>query len=237
MKTFLGSCLFTLTICLATGARAQTADAPAAGDAGHWSISLERLFGIDHVSETESINGVDAGAFHATDFSVFGDPMSSVLTRFSSPRAGFDRFLAHHLSLGAGIGIYRGSESVASLGGLTTNESFQGIFVNPRIGYAARLTSWLAVWPRAGLTIEYSHADETDSDGRVEGAISSYQVAATVEVPLVFTLAPRVALTFGPTLDVSFAGDNRSGLPGTAAMIYETPVTEIGAQAGLEVVL
>ena len=62
--------------------------------------------------------------------------------------------------------------------------------------------------------------------------MSSRMVAATIELPIVFTVMQRLALTVGPALDITFSG--RGGSPG---LTYDEHVTELGIQGGVLIYL
>ena len=111
-------------------------------------------------------------------------------------------------------------------GPLESDVSSTGLAVAPRIGYAARLASWLAIWPRAGISVAYS-------DGEPGGSTSTL-VELTVEVPLVFRVTPHAALTVGPTFDRSLW--TKTTITATEAgqsSSEKDTVTEIGVHAGL----
>jgi hypothetical protein len=213
----------------------RPADAPTIGDPGHWSISLDRLFGFDYMKETTSVSGVDTQTSSSTSFSFFGSPSLLVSSIFGFPRAGVDVFVAPGLSVGTALAVIHGSQDQTPTGGMTTNVSFVGLMAAPRIGYVARLAPSISFWPRAGVSIYYIKLDS--SPGGLSETLHFF--AATVEAPLVFTVAPRAAFTFGPTLDVTFSGgatiDQPSSYGGTAG--GDARVLEIGAQAGFVVTL
>ncbi len=242
MKRFLGWCALAVVIGFSARAGAQAPEeptdgptpAPTVGDAGHWAISLDRVFGFDYTKETASMNGMDAQTNSTTSFSLFGSPPLLASSVFSFPRAGVDLFVAPGLSVGAGLGITHGSEDQTPTGSTTINVSFTGVMVAPRIGYVAHLAPSISFWPRAGVSIYYITLDSSSS-GLNE---TLHFVAATAEAPLVFTIAPRVAFTFGPTFDMTFSSGvsvNQAGYTGSASA--DAKVLEIGVQAGLVVTL
>lgn len=246
MKQLLGWCALALVIGFGARAGAQTPEEPAGapagaltvaptiGDPGHWAISLERAFGFDYVKETQSMGGVDQQTSSATSFSLFSNPLSPLLSAFSFPRAGFDVFVAPGLSLGTSLGVFHGSQSVTPTGGTENSQSFTGVVVTPRIGFVAHLAPSISLWPRAGVSIIY--ASSSSSSNGTDISQTSHLIAGTVEAPLVFTIAPRVAFTFGPTFDISFSGGTSATLYGMSTTVDEK-VLEIGAQAGLLVTL
>jgi hypothetical protein len=245
MRRFLGWCALALVLGFGARAVAQTpeepAGAPTVGDPGHWSISLERLFGFDYAKETVSMGGMDEQTTSATSFSLLSNPVAAVLSSFSFPRAGFDAFVAPGLSLGTALGVFYGSESNTPTGGTSVSESFTGVVVMPRVGYVARLSPSISFWPRAGVSIIYvSVSPSSNAAYAATETQTSHLIAGTLEAPFVFTIAPRVALTFGPTFDMTFSGGRSTTASvsgtGTSSTVDEK-VMEIGAQAGLVVTL
>ena len=243
MKRFLGWCALALVIGFGARAGAQTpeepAGAPTVGDPGHWAISLERMFGFDYAKATASMGGVDEQTTSATSFSLFTNPVAAVLSSFSFPRAGVDAFVAPGLSLGTALGVFHGSESITPTGGTSTSESFTGVVVMPRIGYVAHLAPSVSFWPRAGVSIIYVSVNPSSSGANTTTETeTSHLFAGTIEAPFVFTIAPRIAFTFGPTFDMTFTGGRSVSTSGsTPSVTVDEKVMEIGAQAGLVVTL
>lgn len=204
--------------------------APAAlGEAWHYAISLERAVGYDHVSATQGSYGQDSGTVNgqsttANTFSLFGVPNAGLPAAFSFPRAAFDLFVPHHFSVGIGLGALRGWGSVTPSAGSGGTLSSTGLLAAPRVGYALNLATNITLWARGGITVVYSKI-ETEYGSYHPAPMSSRLVAATVELPVVFTVLPRLALTAGPTLDITFSGH---GLQGNA-----THVNELGVQGGV----
>jgi hypothetical protein len=218
---------------------AEPTGAPTVGDPGHWAISFDRLFGFDYSRETDSMNGVDQQTVSATSFSLFSNREAASLSAFSFPRAAVDVFLGPGLSLGTSLGVVYGSETMTPTGGTATTGTVTGISVTPRIGYVAHLTPSISFWPRAGISVIYvsSSPSGTPPAGSVDTSSTSHLIAATVEAPFVFTLAPRVAFTFGPTFDISFSGSQSATVTGYGTTTIDEKVLEIGAQAGFVVTL
>ena len=243
MKRFLGWWALAVVIGFNARAGAQTPEEPAAaptvGDVGHWAISLDRLFGFDYARDTLSMGGVDQPTVSATSFSLFSNREAAALSAFSFPRAAVDVFVAPGLSLGTSFGVVYGSEAMTPIGGTAASVSVTGITVAPRIGYVAHLTPSLSFWPRAGISVIYvsSSPSGTAAAGAVEESQTSHLVAATVEAPFIFTIAPRVAFTFGPTFDMSFSGKQSVTLTGYGTNTVDERVLEIGAQAGFVITL
>jgi hypothetical protein len=211
--------------------------APTVGEVRHWAISLERGFGFDYVTETQTMNGLTQRTNSATTFSLINDPVADETTAFSFPRLGADLFVAPNLSVGASLGVFAASETFSSPGLTDANRSLKGGLVAPRVGYVARLSPWLSLWARAGLSLIYISTADT-SGGATTSSGSFTLIAATFEAPVVFTVAPRIAFTFGPTVDYAFSGNSKSNATSTyAGSTLDDQVLEIGAQAGLVITL
>ncbi len=218
-------------------AAATPSQAPTVGDVRHWAISLERGFGFDYVTETQSMNGVTQRMNSATTFSLINDPVSDETTAFSFPRLGIDAFVAPSLSVGASLGVFVASETFSSPGLTDADQSLKGALVAPRVGYVARLSPGIALWARAGLSLIYISSNDT-SGGTTTGSGSFTLIAATLEAPFVLTVAPRIAFTFGPTLDYAFSGSSKTdATPGYTGSTLDDRALEIGAQAGLVLTL
>ncbi len=243
MKRSIGWCALALVLGFGARAGAQTpeepAGPPAVGDPGHWAISLERLFGFAYAKSTVSMGGVDEQTTSATTVALFTNPVASLLSSFSFPRAGLDVFVAPGLSLGTALGVFYGSETATPTGGTSSGESFTGIVAMPRVGYVAQLTPSVSFWPRAGISIVYISSSPTNSSTYTSTETeTSHLIAGTVEAPFVITIAPRVAVTFGPTFDMSFTGGRSLTVSGSGQSVtVDEKVMEIGAQAGLVVTL
>jgi hypothetical protein len=212
------------------------APAPAAaafGEAWHYTISIERAFGIDHLSATDSNYGAEVQTISATNFSLFGVPSTGALSVFSFPRAAFDLFVIPDLSVGLALGVLKGSTTVAESGGFSNTESFTGLTAMPRVGYAWHLAPDVALWPRVGISVVYLKTSVTNTFAP-SGDMPAHYVAATVEAPFVFTLVPRVALTVGPTLDITFVGKSAPVIIEAGGQPpYDERITELGVQVGL----
>ena len=117
------------------------------------------------------------------------------------------------------------------------DRSLKGALVAPRVGYVTRLTPGIALWARAGFSLIYISSKDT-SGGATTGSGSFTLIAATVEVPFVFTVAPR-GVTFGPTFDYAFSRRrfNRNRPIGYTGSTLDDRALEIGLQAGLVVTL
>jgi hypothetical protein len=234
-----------LAALLPAPARAQEAAAPVLGDPHHWAVSLERLFGVNYLSDTETMNG-GTQRMSSTGFSFLSETPYADL---ASPRVAFDRLVSHGLSLGAALGVGHGSmtttSSVTSAGPSAVNTTPAGpieissttVLLAPRIGYAARISPRWTVWPRAGAILIYD-----TFDGGI-GAERHHELAATIEAPVAFTVVPRVSLTLGPTFDLLFDWidspllDPTTGGPSGATARSHARLLEIGVQAGLTIVL
>jgi hypothetical protein len=209
-------------------ATAAPAAAATFGEAWHYAISLERAVGYDHVSLTQSSYGQNSvtepsNSTTASNFSLFSVPNTGALAAFSFPRVAFDLFVAPNFSVGIGLGALHGSSSATPSGLDTTTHSFTGLLAAPRVGYALNLATDITLWARGGISVVYSKVETGDFYNT--GPVSSRLLAATIELPVVFTVLPRLALTAGPTLDITFSGHGER--PG------DEHVTELGIQGGV----
>jgi hypothetical protein len=210
------------------------AEALVFGATGHFAVSVERAVGIDYISQTSSRAGQDLQKTTATNVSLFGPPGAGAFSLFSFPRAAFDWFFAPNLSVGLGLGLIHGSVSVTPTGpGSPLDESFTGLLVMPRIGYAWRLAPDIAFWPHAGISIAYLKTSISSYPVPVTEDEPVHYVAVTVEAPFVFTLLPRLALTISATLDVTFNGSQTNNSVDAGSATIDQRVTELGLQAGL----
>ncbi|HLK89063.1 MAG TPA: hypothetical protein VKZ18_04160 [Polyangia bacterium] len=230
ISRLLGGCALLLVVGFTARARAQTpesAEAPTVGDQGHWSLSLERAFGLDYVRATASPAGGTETTSSFTTLSLFGNPPVAALAGFTFPRLAFDASVAPGFTVGAALGLGYGTETQSG-----ASTSFVSVVAAPRVGYVARLSPSIAVWPRVGVSVFY--ASITPATG---GSESLSLFAATIDAPFIITVAPRVAVTFGPTLDVTFSGSAKADLGAYGAGSADAHLLEIGAQAGLVVTL
>jgi hypothetical protein len=209
-----------LAIVCATVAVAKQAAAaePALGDRGHFVLSAERLFGYVHsTAGTTTAGGIETS--QSTDsFTLFTSP-AGASTGYGWPRIALDAFVARNISLGSALGIVH----VSPEGG----NSITGFIVAPRIGYAARLGSHVAIWPRLGFTFVQLSTNPAGAGADV--ALKSY--ALTAEVPVALFVTPDVALTIGPTFDLGIGGSRSIG--GGSA---DSQTNDFGVHAGMIVV-
>lgn len=181
------------------GATSSYALGAEAAPPGSWSVAVERLFGLSRVT----IDPEQGDETTLTSLSVFskvaGEP------GYSAPRLGVDYILGSGVSIGMAFGY----QSISVDGG----EGDAWLFA-PRLGYFARVSSGFAIWPRAGITHIIADAGGGDDSA----------TALTLEAPLELFMAPRVALTLTPLVELGLAGSD-GGIDRT--------VTEIGLQLGI----
>jgi hypothetical protein len=182
------------------GATSSYALGAAAAPPGNWSVAVERLFGLSRVTFDPDVGDETSLTSFSVLAKVGGEPGYSV------PRFGFD----YIIESGASFGIAFGYQSVSFDGA----DGDAWLFA-PRLGYFARVSSGFGIWPRAGIT----HII-VDNGGDVDDSAT----ALTLEAPLEFFLASRVALTLTPLVELGLAGSDG----GT-----DRTVTEIGLQLGL----
>jgi hypothetical protein len=183
------------------GATSAYALGAAAAPPGDWAVAVERLFGLSRTS----VDFDDGNETTTTSLSLFSKVAREI--GYSAPRLGLD-YLA---SSGVSVGLAFGYQAI-SIEGAANGDAF--LFA-PRLGYFARPSSGFGIWPRAGIThIIYDYP----------GGDTETATAITLEVPLEFLLAPRVALVLTPLAEIGIAG-SASGVDRTA--------TELGLQFGL----
>jgi hypothetical protein len=162
-------------------------------------VAVERLFGLSRTNiETDP-----GGETTITSLSLFSKVAGE--SGYSAPRLGFDYLAASGVSVGMAFAY----QSVSVDGG----DGDAWLFA-PRLGYFARPSSGFGIWPRVGIThivLDF-------------GASADTATALTLEAPLEFLLAPRVALVLTPLAEI--------GLSGSAGGVDRT-ITEVGLQLGL----
>jgi hypothetical protein len=162
---------------------------------GDWSVAVERVFGISRVTSDVEPGGTTTTTSVSLLSKVSGD------IGYSAPRLAFDYVTASGLTLGGAIGYQ--SVSVEDADAATA------WLLAGRIGYFARVSSGVGIWPRGGLThVAFEGGDMT---------------ALTLEVPFEFFLDRGVALSLTPHADIGIAGNVGP---------FDRTVTELGLQFG-----
>jgi hypothetical protein len=157
----------------------------------------------------------------SNDFWLLGNPSSATVFDpgvYAAPRVGVDSFVAERLSLGA-------AASVSKFG----RPDHWQLLLAPRLGYAVPLSSRVSLWPRVGFT--YVTALENEF-GAARGTLE----ALTLEVPFVFTVAPRFFVSLAPMADIGLGGSaslsGLAGFPGTNQNI-KLKQSDYGVEGGL----
>lgn len=155
----------------------------------HWSIAVERLFGIGH-----SWGAADTGNQSQATTSVSLGLAYLDHRGYDTPRIGADYICDVGLSFGTGFGVatyHRENES--------TDRSETYWLLAPRLGWFLPIHASLALWPRAGLTLTTSEQEPLGD-----------HTAITVEAPLVWRLAGgTVGLSAAPHLELGYSpGDD-----------------------------
>lgn len=209
---------------------AAPAGDPALGERAGVALSLERLFGVDHVYAWTASNGATTQETTSTSISVFTQGRYAV---YEIPRLAADLFVRRGLSLGTAFSLGSGSQTVTQYPpGSSTTASLTDVLVAPRVGYLAQLGRRWSIWPRAGVTFQFGWGDTPGAPG-YEFSTREYVLLGTMDVPVVFTVVPRVAFTLAPTFDLTLVHQIRlnTGIP--AANLYTAGGFELGLQAGL----
>jgi hypothetical protein len=187
-------------------------------------LSTERLFGYVHTSLTNTIDGVDLTE-NTNSFALFSNPLSAT-TIYSSPRIAVDTFTPYHVSIGGSLAYFHVSDQPP---GAQDEITYSGFLIAPRVGYSAVLGPKVYMWPRVGFTLMKVSVDSAG----VTVSDSTYY-ALTVEVPILFIVAPHVFLSLAPTLDVGLGGSASNSIASSPAssMSNDQTVTSFGFLAG-----
>jgi hypothetical protein len=218
MKTKTGWLILSATLLLGRAASAQGPE-PAFGEAGHFAVSVERMFGYAHTSIDQSTGGLSVNTSVDT-ISLLGNVGTSN-NAYSYPRLAGDFFVAPNISVGAAVGFVHISESPGNM-----NLSGTGFLLAPRAGYAVRINPFVTLWPRAGLTyVRGSSVTIAQADN-----VTISVFALTLEMPIAFRVGPHLYLLAGPSVDIGLAGSTDFGGGGGN---LDTKATDIGLQVGL----
>jgi hypothetical protein len=210
---------------LLASARVEAQEVPSSFGARHQAtISSERLFGFVRSSQTSSSGGIDTTTT-VTSFSLVGN-LLSFTSLYSTPRLALDIFATDRFSLGGSFSFFTVSESSSATGAgpNAVEPSFTGFTFMPRIGYALPLGRSVSLWPRLGFT--YVHLSSSGS-GTTSTDLNLY--AATLEVPVVFTVANHLFFSVAPTLDLGLGGSTSLNVAGTSTSV-DAKETDYGAQ-------
>jgi hypothetical protein len=191
MRNSLRSLCFVAAI-TACSLHATKAFAAAPGD---WSLAVERLFGFSRVTSDFDPGGTTTTTSVSLLAKVRGD------IGYSAPRLAFDYIASSNITFGGAFGYQSISVEEADE---------DGWLLTGRVGYFARVSSGLGLWPRVGIT----HLDFDASDA----------TALSLEVPLEFFLERGIALAVTPHADI--------GLSGNVGSLDRT-LTEIGLEFGV----
>jgi len=192
--------------------------------AGTFSVGVERLSGFVH--SHHSTDGVTAGGFTTAGTSSSADTISllgqDATGPYDLPRIGVDYFFWDNVSLGGSLVLIHTDVSGAAAGVTTTGSGTAFAFM-PRVGYAMMFNEVVGFWPRGGLSYFLDSFDN--------GSIHYFSF--DVDVPFIFELTPTLAITAGPTFDVSFEGKVSNDNPGGGSTSRGTSYWAFGIQGGL----
>lgn len=177
----------------------------------HWSIGVERLFGVNHTWRSADASG-------PTQTTSAGIGLAYQAPQgYDTARVGADYLFELGLSLGTALGY-----ASFALENETRDVRQDYWLIAPRVGWLFQPQPSLAFWPRAGLTLLMP--------GRQP---SSDQAAVTFELPVVWRLSDTpIGLSATPHLDLGFSPgqDAIFGLVST-----EGHVSEVGLSLGASV--
>lgn len=189
------------------------------GQRGQLVLSAERLTGFVHTRMTTSVGG-QSMSDSATTLTLLGNPLGLVASGYAWPRIALDGFVAENVSLGAAVTFFHVSPEEGSS---------TGVVLAPRVGYSARLSPRVAIWPRLGFT----YARVSSSNDTVNLSSKQSLFALTVEAPIVISVVPQGAITVGPTLDLGLGGSRSQTVGGGGETSIDQKFTDFGIQAGL----
>jgi hypothetical protein len=209
----------------------HAASAEELNEAGHFSVGVERLFGVGYTTATVSQNGVESTASE-TSISLLTKPIASPV---AAPRIAFDYFVTNGLSLGIGLGYSTmaiDTKLSGNTGGISISPIGAGIhtfLVAPRVGYAYMFNEHVGLWPRAGVTYTWA---STDTEGSSD-SVSQHSLAVSAEVPLVLSPVPHVAFLLAPTIDYGVSAGTTNHTANMPDRTIDYNPLDIGFHAGV----
>jgi hypothetical protein len=161
--------------------------------------------------------GVTLGWFTLQSSTSEHDGQKSKSTMFQfAPSA--DVFVTDGLSIGGLVGIGRATQNVTGTQGMpgSFESSSTSRRIEPRVGYAFRLSDDLVFWPRLRLGHAWSDTDLGPGATGVLGATSSTSTSSRTwsaggDASLVFVLGRHAAIAAGPQLTYSHAESSDGG--------------------------
>jgi hypothetical protein len=205
-------------------------------------IAAERLFGAyAWRASTTFASGAQASSseLHGSMVNVLvGNTATNspdgVLNPFATPRIGGDLILPFGFTVGTSLGYLSvaGSREDRQPGSASTAATFpQGyaIFVSPRVGWIHSMTSWLGIWPRAGMT----YVTLGDSQGADRTNVHYFTV--TLDPSVVFVPFAHVAVVLGPVFDIGVGGGGETETSGVSQGL-DASFSNLGAAVGSAIV-
>jgi hypothetical protein len=218
----------------------------------HFVLSAERITGIVGWSQTNTRtrttsefdgfpttttvdverSGTDVSLLGAGGF--FDNPLSI-------PRVGLDYIFAGGFTLGGSLGYMATSGKIESpdSGGVVRSEDTPTVDIflfAPRLGVFFSASPNLGIWLRGGITRLGLSSESEDFDD-INGTTTKFTstvtlVDLTLDPQLVFSPAPHVGITVGPTIDIGLSGTvENSGSGGTVE--NDMTASSYGVTAGL----
>jgi hypothetical protein len=188
----------------------------------HFVLSFERLTTVLAWEQTSklpvSTNGVSSG--ETVDITASGTDASLLFgggerTPSSLPRIAFDGIFSGGFTFGGSLGLMSsaGKNKGNALRQETSLSDKGGALFGFRAGYFAR-TGVVNVWLRGGFTYfsatsedEVSSSSGSPATSTAKATVSAW--AFTLDPQLVVIAAPRIAITFGPLLDIPVSGTDK----------------------------
>lgn len=199
---------------------------------GTFALSGERLTGIFFEKVAIDPDNGEEVETSATTISLFGNGGSG-LSLFNAspgttPRFGFDYFVAENVSIGGGLLYWTRSGETEDDAGNDADLSEVTVFaLAPRAGYALGLSDSIYLWLRGGFTwLSYNE----DADGG--GETSATLLTLDLEAQFVFGIADGFGVTAGPLVNFPLTGSYETDL-GAVEFDGDLSYQNFGIAAGL----
>lgn len=189
------------------------------GDEGEAPRRLPRVvLGVDRVApllrydaverDEPSTEGLPPRAAVRTLSAGMVDSKRSSPTAFT--RAALDVRVYEGLTFGAAfaIGWLRSSGRGTSLLPESPASTAFATSLAPRVGWLARISRVVLVWPRAGVSHYYAHVDVDRPDRPERATLTTHHLAIDVGAPFVFEVAEGYGLTISPDVSIPVSGAN-----------------------------
>ncbi len=163
------------------------------------SVALERVGGLSYGS-----GRVDAAtaSFGATAFSIAGAAIDPI----DLPRAAADAILPSGVTLGGALGYSHAELAISPDGGQSGTLDGEVWLLSPRVGYRARMSPLIDLWPRGGLTFARAAYSSTSSQGGSNGTDTLFYTAISLDLVAVVRVTQSFNVLAGFAYDHVVAG-------------------------------